>query len=108
MITFGGDERTEVLNSLLADLDEHYTRSIAFVVPPGVSWPLPLYELALMTAQHIYAAGFDDVRIDLVTPEMKAMGRAFGREYKPPEAGTYFAWLQDARQADAHSGCPQP
>jgi len=42
------------------------------------------------------------------TPEMKAMGRAFGREYKPPEAGTYFAWLQDARQADAHSGCPQP
>ena len=29
------------------------------------------------------------------TPEMKAMGRAFGREYKPAEAGTYFAWLQD-------------
>ena len=29
------------------------------------------------------------------TPEMKAMGRAFGRDYKPAEAGTYFAWLQE-------------
>lgn len=29
------------------------------------------------------------------TPEMKAMGRAFGREYSLAEAGTYFAWLQD-------------
>lgn len=34
------------------------------------------------------------------TPEMKAMGRAFGREYKLPEAGTYFAWLQDGASSD--------
>src|SRR5947209_254367 len=79
VITFGGDAHTDVLNGLLADLDEHYTRSMAFVVPPGVSWPLPLYELALMTAQHVFAAGFEDVRIDLVTPEATPLA-IFGAE----------------------------
>jgi hemerythrin-like domain-containing protein len=34
------------------------------------------------------------------TPEMKAMGREFGREYSMPEAGTYFAWLQDGASSD--------
>jgi hemerythrin-like domain-containing protein len=34
------------------------------------------------------------------TPEMKAMGRDFGREYSLPEAGTYFAWLQDGANSD--------
>lgn len=41
------------------------------------------------------------------TPEMKAMGRAFGREYKPPEAGTYFAWLQDGASSDELAGLRQ-
>jgi len=38
---------------------------------------------------------------------MKAMGRAFGREYKPPEAGTYFAWLQDGASSDELAGLRQ-
>ena len=41
------------------------------------------------------------------TPEMKAMGRAFGREYKPAEAGTYFAWLQDGASRDELAGLRQ-
>ena len=41
------------------------------------------------------------------TPEMKAMGRAFGREYKLPEAGTYFAWLQDGASNDELAGLRQ-
>jgi hemerythrin-like domain-containing protein len=41
------------------------------------------------------------------TPEMKEMGRAFGREYKPPEAGTYFAWLQDGASSDELAGLRQ-
>src|SRR3954452_21775684 len=73
VITFGGDARTEVLAGLLADLEDHYTRSVAFVVPPGVSWPLPLYELALMTAQQVSGAGIDDVRLHLVTPELSPL-----------------------------------
>ena len=67
VLTFGGDSRTEILNALLADLEEHYTRSVAFVVPPGVGWPLPPYELALMTAQQVHGMGIDDARFEFVT-----------------------------------------
>jgi sulfide:quinone oxidoreductase len=43
-------------------------RRVAFVVPPGVSWPLPLYEIALMTQRR--AAERDlDVKIAVITPE---------------------------------------
>jgi hypothetical protein len=41
------------------------------------------------------------------TPQMKAMGRAFGREYTPPEAGKYFAWLQDGASGDELAGLRQ-
>src|SRR5262245_61258184 len=41
------------------------------------------------------------------TPEMKARGRAFGREYKLSEAGTYFAWLQDGASSDELAGLRQ-
>lgn len=41
------------------------------------------------------------------TPEMKAMGRAFGRDYPPPAAGTFFAWLQDGASSDELAGLRQ-
>ncbi|MDX6700248.1 MAG: sulfide:quinone oxidoreductase [Baekduia sp.] len=68
-ITFTGDLDSQDYSGLLADLDGHWTRSVAFVVPPGTTWPLPLYELALMTAQQTYAMGTDDTRLQLVSPE---------------------------------------
>ena len=40
----------ERLHGIVQDVEEGYLRSVAFVVPPGVSWTLPLYELALMLA----------------------------------------------------------
>jgi sulfide:quinone oxidoreductase len=68
-ITFTGDVASLDYNGLLADLDGHWTRSVAFVVPPGTTWPLPLYELALMTARQTYAMGTDDTRLEIVSPE---------------------------------------
>jgi sulfide:quinone oxidoreductase len=59
----------EVFGGLLADLEEGYAKRIAFVVPPDVAWPLPAYELALMTAWDARDMGQDDVRITLYTPE---------------------------------------
>ena len=35
---------------LLRDLEEGYASKLAIVVPAGATWPLPAYELALMTA----------------------------------------------------------
>lgn len=68
-ITFGDERRADALRDLLADLDRGAARSVAFVVPPGVSWPLPLYELALMTARELWAMGREDVHLELITPE---------------------------------------
>src|SRR3954452_6657038 len=86
VLTFGADARTEVLNALLADLEQGYTRSVTFVVPPGVSWPLPLYEIALMTARQVWGMGMDDVEIDLVTPEASPLA-IFGAEPSDAVAG---------------------
>jgi len=33
-------------------------------------------------------------------PDLRAMGRQMGREYKLPEAGVFFAWLQDGADPD--------
>lgn len=63
----GGDP--EIYGGLLRDIEEGYTKSLAMVVPPGSVWPLPVYELALMTAGEARAMGHDDVAVTVVTPE---------------------------------------
>src|SRR4051812_11125617 len=68
-LTFGADRDTMILNGLLSDLEQGYSKSVAFVVPLGVSWPLPLYELALMTAREVASMGIDGVSLEIVTPE---------------------------------------
>ena len=67
----GGD--TEPYGGLLRDIDEGYAKRIAIVVPPGAVWPLPAYELALMTAGEADAMGQDDVKITVVTPEREPL-----------------------------------
>jgi sulfide:quinone oxidoreductase len=59
----------EVMGGLLADIEEGYTKRVAFVVPEGAGWPLPAYELALMTAWDARDMGQDDVEITIYTPE---------------------------------------
>src|SRR5689334_10229055 len=46
-MTWTPESDAEVYGGLLRDLEEGYSRSVAFVVPLGVAWPLPAYELAL-------------------------------------------------------------
>ncbi|MEA2312979.1 MAG: sulfide:quinone oxidoreductase, partial [Solirubrobacteraceae bacterium] len=50
------------------DLEGGYIRRIAFVVPAGATWSLPLYELALMTADRVWDSGLS-VELTLVTSE---------------------------------------
>ncbi|MEO8690715.1 MAG: FAD/NAD(P)-binding oxidoreductase, partial [Solirubrobacteraceae bacterium] len=73
----GGDP--EAYAGLLRDIDEGYSKRIAIVVPPGAVWPLPAYELALMTAGQAADMGHDDVRVTVVTPERRALS-LFGDE----------------------------
>ena len=67
----GGD--AEPYGGLLRDIDEGYAKRIAIVIPPGAVWPLPAYELALMTAGEAQAMGQTDVKITVVTPEREPL-----------------------------------
>ena len=68
-VTMQGPGYTGRFRTVLRELDERQVRHVAFAVPPGASWPLPLYELALMTATHVAERGLRKVRVSLVTPE---------------------------------------
>ena len=72
-ITFGEDVEEQALHGLLRDTEEGYVESVAFVVPNETTWPLPLYELALMTARQAWSMGADRVRFLFVTPEQRPL-----------------------------------
>lgn len=66
MITLGAEGTGGALTDLVSDRVIH---RVAFVVPSGASWTLPLYELAIMTARHGWAIGIHDARYWFITPE---------------------------------------
>lgn len=73
----GGD--SETYGGLLRDIDEGYAKRVAIVIPPGAVWPLPAYELALMTAGEAGEMGHSDVQVTVVTPERTPLA-LFGEE----------------------------
>jgi sulfide:quinone oxidoreductase len=72
-IHFAGPEDVARLRAVVADLDRGAVGSIVFAAPPGLSWTLPLYELALLTAARVSDCGRGDVRLTVVTPEHTAL-----------------------------------
>jgi sulfide:quinone oxidoreductase len=77
-ITFHGFEDAEAVHGLVQDVELGAVESVALVVPTGVTWPLPLYELALLTAGRARDMGVA-LSITLVTPEERPLG-IFGLE----------------------------
>ena len=67
--TYRADQDPSSMRGILADLATGAAGRVAFVVPPGAGWSLPLYELALMTARHVADAGIADVTLTIVTLE---------------------------------------
>jgi sulfide:quinone oxidoreductase len=59
---------------LLHQLREGRISKLAFVKPSGASWPLPLYDLALMTASMCTEHGLSEVELSLITPEEEPLG----------------------------------
>jgi len=76
--TFFADADPESLHWVVQELEQGIVRRVAFAVPPGQTWPLPLYELALLTAARVRAAGVDDAQLTLVTPEDAPLGLFHG------------------------------
>jgi sulfide:quinone oxidoreductase len=67
-ITIDDRRLDETLHGLLQDIEGNYVHSVAFVAPGAIAWPLPLYELALMTAGRAYDMGIE-LTTTIVTPE---------------------------------------
>lgn len=65
------------IDRILTDSAEHPPQAVAFVVPPGVAWSLPLYELALLSRRRADELGLADLTLLLVTPESSPL-IAFG------------------------------
>src|SRR5262249_4119950 len=58
-LTFRGGADGHALKNVLGEVEGGAVRRIVFAVPGGVTWPLPLYELALMTATFAAERGLD-------------------------------------------------
>jgi sulfide:quinone oxidoreductase len=68
-LTFRGQTDVGAVRGLLRDLDDGVVQRVVFALPGGVTWPLPLYELALQTADHLSRKGNRRASLDFVTPE---------------------------------------
>jgi len=66
---FGGAASVGAFRALLERLQSGSEQRLSFVNHAGVSWTLPLYELALLTASHLADRGVIGVELTLVTPE---------------------------------------
>ena len=67
-LTLDDRQLDEQLHGLIQDIEEGYVKSIAFVVPSTHCWPLPAYELALMTASRARQMNVE-LRVAVITPE---------------------------------------
>jgi sulfide:quinone oxidoreductase len=81
----------DLLHGLIQDVEAGYTTSVAFVAPSRLAWPLPIYELALMTAARAREVGVAP-RIAVVTPESTplaifGLGAGYGMADLLGEAG---------------------
>jgi sulfide:quinone oxidoreductase len=77
-LTMRGPDIGAGLRGLIEDVDTGLVRALAFVVPSQTMWPLPAYELALLTRERALESGLD-VQVTILTAE-EAPVAAFGRE----------------------------
>jgi len=68
-LTFRGPQDGASLAALLEEAVAGSVRSVVFALPVEARWPLPLYELALLTGTYLTDRGTRGVGITLVTPE---------------------------------------
>jgi sulfide:quinone oxidoreductase len=71
--TFRDAEADASFHGIVQDVEGGYSRRLAFIQPVGPVWPLPLYELALMTAERAESMDIRNLELALVTPEPRPL-----------------------------------
>lgn len=114
-ITFTGPHDVEAMHGLVQDIEQEYSRDVAFFAPPETGWTLPLYELALQTAERASEMELPDLRLRLVTHEarpLEALGTAASdlASVLLEEAGIAFETAAEPPEADrlVCLGTPEP
>jgi sulfide:quinone oxidoreductase len=97
-VTIGDDEAYDTLHGILADLETGYLKRLAFVAPSATVWSLPLYELALLTAEDAWNMGIDDAQLVVVSSEERPLA-LFG-----PAAGAQLELLLARRRIEFVGG----
>jgi sulfide:quinone oxidoreductase len=67
-LTLDDRQLDEQLHGLIQDVEDGYSHKLAFIAASPMPWPLPLYELALMTARRAFDMN-EDASVTIVTPE---------------------------------------
>ncbi|HEX2292445.1 MAG TPA: hypothetical protein VHH55_03980 [Gaiellaceae bacterium] len=78
-LTFRGPNDREPLAEAIHEAAVGPAGSLTFALPTLAAWPLPLYELALMTKAELEDRGATQVRVGVVTPEDSPLS-VFGRQ----------------------------
>ena len=113
-LTFWGEPDLGRFRELLADLGREPSR-LAFVVPGGATWPLPLYEIAFLTAGHLAERRSRRTELLLVTHEAaplelfgpaasEAVGTLLEREGIKLHPGRYVTSYEDGTLRVVPSG----
>jgi sulfide:quinone oxidoreductase len=106
-LTFTGPRDVGTMMSLLDRLETDPARHVMFALPAGVSWPLPLYELAIMTAVELRNRAATGTKLTVVTPERDPLwvfGPAAGEALRRMLAERGIALLTNARAASVDEG----
>jgi sulfide:quinone oxidoreductase len=70
--TFVGPADVPAFKSFVESLCRGAYRRVAFIVPPGPTWPLPIYELALQAGARLRSSGAE-AQLAVITPEPSAL-----------------------------------
>jgi sulfide:quinone oxidoreductase len=103
-LTFSSQQEVHHIRRLMSEVRSGALRRIIFAVPSGCTWPLPLYELALLTATRLREL---DVlgEVTLVTPEVAPLD-VFGAQASSlvadllAERGVRFIGESDPKRVD--------
>lgn len=106
-LTFRGRTDVPRLRGLLQALAFAGSGSVALALPSERMWPLPIYELALMTARHLREHDASEVKVSLVTPEEEPLdlfGPAATRAIAPVLEARGIELLTSSRPAIVKAG----
>jgi sulfide:quinone oxidoreductase len=104
-VTLDDRRLDEQLHGLIQDIEGGYVRSLAFLIPHPMPWPLPVYELALMMAGRAEDMNID-LSITIATPEEAPLA-VFG----PAVSETVRKLLESRGMlviTSAHAEVPEP